>query len=148
DPHDQPEHERARKSAVNADDLAQALALAADSAEHRRRRIVSVEELHPGLDMPSDEELTEPITDPARTPNYDEPIFDTEDFTDDEKIYAGGEFSYLAQQVADALRDTGIVPGLHLSLLHGDGIIEYSMVEMRDEMLDSYRSKGSELKHL
>lgn len=74
-----------------------------------------------------------------------------DDYDDTESLYKGdtGLFLSTAAEVADALRDTGLVPGLHLSLLGTPGnVIDYTMIEIRDEARGHYVSKGCEVKHL
>jgi len=53
------------------------------------------------------------------------------------------------EDVARELRDTGTVPGLHVSILRDDvGVPEYVMVEVHDEATASYRSVGREASNL
>ena len=142
--------QRALVSTVIAVDLPAVFPLLQYDNTHRNRRIVLVEEVHPGLPVFSDEELTDAFTNPARNMQAEEPLIERDSVDDDEYIYGGGNFIYLANQVAQALRDSGLVPGLHLSLLYGDmsGSVDYSMVEIYDEAQATYYARDSELKHL
>lgn len=65
----------------------------------------------------------------------------------DEPLYGGGNFIYTVQEVASALQRSGLVPGLSLSMVYTDGYTDYAMVEMHMHG-NTYRSTGSELKHL
>lgn len=147
--------ERGRISTVEAADLSEAMSISRRSSDHQNRRIVAVEEIHPGIEMPSNEELTDALTNPERNQQADEPLMEKKEFEDPyvrstESVYGGGNFVYVANQVATALRDSGVVPGLHLSLLTSDisGGIEYSMVEVYDQATAVYHSHGCELDQL
>lgn len=141
--------ERARISTVEAADLSEAMSISRRSSDHQNRRIVAVEEIHPGIPMPSDEELTDVLTNPARNQQADEPLMEKEEFEGPyvqraKTIYGGDDFVYLVEQVSTALRDSGVVPGLHLSLLSDN----YSMVEIYDQATAVYHSHGCELDRL
>lgn len=111
-------------------------------------RIVSVEEVHPGFSY-SDEEITAALTDPERNPNYPGSLIERQELPDDTAIYGGSDFMHVVNDVAGALRETGLVPGLHLSLLqNSSGFVDYAMVEIRDETRGIYLSRGTELKYL
>lgn len=116
---------------------------------HTWRRIVSVEELHPGFSF-TDEEITAALTSPADP--FGEvnraPMVDPADFAADEASYGSGDFIWTVHAVAEALRESGLVPGLHLSLLHSDQGVDYSMVEVHDDARGTYLSRGSELQRL
>lgn len=118
--------------------------LAAEQGENPR--IVAVEE---ASGWNSDEITDDQIT-KALTQDCEENLrLYVEDYEGTQPAYYHGDFHYLAQQVQLALNDSGMVPGLELSLLYAEGGgVEYSMVEVRDEARGQYRSVGSELKHL
>ena len=120
-----------------------------DPESHAERRIVSIEEVHPGFEY-TGEQISAALTDPGRNPHQgDQPLIDPEDFPDDEPLYASGDFIWTVHQVAEALRDCGLVPGLHISLLQNEsGCVDYSMVEVRDDARGIYLARGAELKRL
>lgn len=147
--------ERARISTIEAADLSEAMSISRRSSDHQNRRIVAVEEIHPGIPMPSDEELTDALTDPARNQQADEPLMEKEEFENDpgqppQSIYGSGNFVYLVERVSTALRDSGVVPSLYLSLLSNDisGGYNYSMVEVYDQATAVYHCHGCELDQL
>lgn len=109
-------------------------------------RIVAIEEISTW----SADEITDAQIIQALTLDCDEDDrLDPEDYDDQTTIYVDTDFEYLAQKVQQCLRTSGLVPGLELSLLHAEGGgVEYTMVEVYDQALKTYRSKGSELKHL
>lgn len=136
---------------IEAPDLATAVDRAprfmADQKSHLYRRIISVEEVHPGV-RPSDAQITTALT-LSEGDWTDEPMIDPDAYDPDEPIYGDGDFIWTVNDIADALRESGLVPGLHLSLLQGgDGFVDYSMVEVHDDARMIYLSCGSEIKHL
>lgn len=118
------------------------LASALDSPEaceaHRGRRIISAEEIHPGL-VVTDEQIRRAMVEGMSFDPYED---------DDSPLYGGGDFTDTVADVAEALRDSGLAPGLHLSLLTADGCVDYAMVEIYDEVRGIYLARGSELKRL
>lgn len=119
----------------------------AEEENHVDRRIISVEEIHPGFSY-TGVEITHALTRPEGDWT-DEPMLDPKDYAEDEKIYGGGDFIYTVDRVATALRESGFVPGLDISLLQGgDGYVDYSMIEVHDDARMIYLSRGCELKNL
>lgn len=132
---------------VEAGSLAEAAGNARDTEPHRERRIVSVEEIHPGFTF-SDEQITAGLTSPAGHWT-DRPMIDPAEFTDDKVIFGDGDCVWTVHAIAEALRDSGLVPGLHLSLLqNNEGWVDYSMIEIRDDARDLYLSVGAEPRDL
>lgn len=109
-------------------------------------RIVAVEEVSTWASQDiTDEQIIQALT--VDADEFDR--LDPEEFDDETTIYVDTDFEYLAQRVQRSLRTSGLVPGLELSLLHAEGGgVEYTMVEVYDQALKTYRSKGCELKHL
>lgn len=112
-------------------------------------RIVAVEEIcHEHLvENLSDQQLTELLTTPVS--EYEQPLI-PEDLEDIGELYQDtSHFLSVALQIVEQLRGTGLVPGLHLSLLgQPEGPIDYTMIEIYDEARGHYVSKGCEIKHL
>ena len=111
-------------------------------------RIVAVEEVsREHLLNHSDQKLTELLTTPVN--EYQQPL-DLEDLEDVGELYEDtSRFLSVAQEVVVQLREAGLVPGLHLSLLgQPEGPIDYTMIEVYDEARRHYVSKGCEIKHL
>lgn len=132
------------------EDIERGFPSAGEARVHQDRRIVSVEEVHPGFSC-TDEEITAALADPTRNPNRDGlPLVDPEEFEDgSEPLYGGDGFIYVVHDVAEGLRESGLVPGLHVSLLqNASGYVDYSMVEVHDDARATYLSRGAELKHL
>lgn len=118
-----------------------------DAAAHAGRRIVSIEEVHPGLRY-TDDEITKAIT-TSEGEWTDEPMVDPEQLLEATSVYGDGDFIYIVSDIAEALRISGLVPGLHISLLqNGSGFIDYSMVEIHDDARGIYLARGCEIKHL
>lgn len=117
-----------------------------------RQRIVSIEERFVDTRTLSDEEVTAALTSeeldsPMEIEMFSDDLDDS--ITDPGAFYLDPDFYHYADDIANTLRESGLVPGLHLSLLaNGDGIIDYSMIEIHDEATNTYRSRGCELKHL
>lgn len=113
--------------------------------ENRSPRIVSAEEIFT-LDPSeiTDDEITHALT--TGSPDY--LTLEPDDY-DGIALYMGDSFDRTVNDVAEALRESGLVPGLNLSLLmNGEGWCDYSMVEIHDTASGTYRSVGRELKHL
>jgi hypothetical protein len=65
------------------------------------------------------------------------------------RIYDHSDFSVLVHDVAEALRSSGVVPGLSVSILRdADGAYDYTMVEIHDTATGTYRGVGREPKRL
>lgn len=109
-------------------------------------RIVAVEEISTFASQDiTDEQIAKALTEDCD--EFDR--LDPDEFDDQTTIYVDIDFEYLAQRVQRCLSTSGLVPGLELSLLHAEGGgVEYTMVEVYDHALKTYRSKGCELKHL
>lgn len=105
-------------------------------------RIVSAEELLT-IDLKN-------ITDNAlaRTVGNQLSVEDLESY-DGVVLYARPDFDSIIADVAAALRDSGAVPGLHLSLQRdADGVCDYIMVEIHDTATGTYRAVGRESRDL
>lgn len=116
-------------------------------------RVVSVEELS-GWRASSitDEQITAALT--GRSVDNE---FFAEDFALDKEdydehpvaLYGGGDFIYTAHDIVEALRESGLAPGLHISLLQNTaGFVDYSMIEVYEPVTGSYRAVGCDIKHL
>ena len=119
-------------------------------AEHSMRRITSIEEIGPSLSF-TNGQLNAAFAGPDGDFNDDEALIEREDFESDTiPLYYRDDYHQIAERVVYALRASGLVPGLEISLLsNGDGCIDYTMIEVADEaMIGTYRSLGCELKHL
>ena len=118
-------------------------------AEHSMRRITSIEEIGPSLSF-TNGQLNAAFAGPDGDFN-DEALIEREDFESDTiPLYYRDDYHQIAERVVYALRASGLVPGLEISLLNNsDGCIDYTMIEVADEaMIGTYRSLGCELKHL
>lgn len=106
---------------------------------------VGVEEASPGLVFDADT-ITAALT---SVPEHEvSPLMEREDYEEgDDPLYGGGNFIHTVQEVASALQRSGLVPGLSVSMVYTDGYTDYAMVEMSVHG-NTYRSAGSELKHL
>lgn len=117
------------------------------AAAHAGRRIVSIEEVHPGFTY-TDDEITRAIT-TSEGEWTDEPMVDPEQFDEGAVVYGDGDFIYIVSDIAEALRSSGLVPGLHISLLqNSSGFVDYSMIQIHDDARGIYLSRGCEIKHL
>lgn len=99
-------------------------------------RLVSAEEYIP-LDVAalSDERLARALVEAPNPIDFDGWAA--------EVSYEDVDFESLVDDIADALRDSGLVPGLHF-IVHRDsnGAPEYTSVEIHDQATGSYRSVG------
>lgn len=114
--------------------------------DHEPRRIVSVEEIGPSFSY-TDDEIEHALfgTDPV----LGEPLIDPDLIDDDtEPLYEHYDFVDLVQQTAYALRESGLVPGLDMSVLNNEPDSSYAMVEVHDEARMIYISRGQEVTHL
>lgn len=110
------------------------------------QRVVSVEEVL-SFDMGAitDEQIVGALTSPTLEPGTRLNPDDYEGFVWE----SSPDHADILNSVADALRDSGLVSGLTLSILHDDvGLADYVMVEIFDKGSNSYRSIGSEPRHL
>lgn len=112
------------------------------------RRVISIEEVRPGPSY-TDEELTAALTSPTGE-HSDSARLEVTDFEDeDSPLVDSGTFHDTVRDVAEALRDSELVPGLELSLLADpDFAIDYAMVEIYDDVRGIYLSHGSEVHRL
>ncbi|MFD9867511.1 hypothetical protein ACFXI8_23805 [Streptomyces niveus] len=134
-------------TAIEATNLFAAVAKAADLlvGEHLGRRIVSVEEIHPGFTY-SDEEITHAL---KRAALAGIPVIDPDGFEDDTTpLCDSKDFNSTVQQVAIALRESGLVPGLDISVLANEEDEPYIMVEVHDDARGVYHSRGTEVRRL
>lgn len=112
------------------------------------RRAISIEELRPGPTY-SDEELTAALTSLTSEYSYFVHV-DPADFEDEgSPLVDSGTFLETVRDVAEALRDNELVPGLELSLLADpDFVVDYAMVEIYDDVRGVYLSHGCEVHRL
>lgn len=106
---------------------------------HQGRRIVSVEEVHPGFSY-TDAEIDTAL----RETNL------AEEFPDGELLVHGRNAgtSELVQQVVTEVRESGLVPGLNISVLANDPDEPYAMIEVFDEARGIYLSRGIEVRKI
>ncbi|MCM2392674.1 hypothetical protein [Streptomyces albipurpureus] len=134
-------------TAIKATNLVAAVAKASEVlvGEHRGRRIVSVEEIHPGFAY-SDEEISRAL---KRATRAGIPLIDPGDFEDDTTPFCESEeFNPTVQLVAIALRESGLVLGLDTSVLANEDDEPYVMVEVHDEARSVYFSRGTDVRRL
>ena len=118
-----------------------------DATAHEGRRIVSIEEVHPGFTY-TDDEITRAIT-TSEGEWTDEPMVDPDELTIATPVYGDGDFIYIVSDIANALRISGLVPGLDLSLQQNNsGFVDYAMVGIHDDARGIYLSRGCQIKHL
>lgn len=128
---------------MQAGSLAEAAVDARDTEPHRERRIISIEELHPGVAY-RDEEILERLT--KVDPELGEPAIDITRFDAIQgPVYYHPDFAELVEHMADGLRESNLVPGLSASILKSN---DYAMVEIYDQAVQRYLSVGADLKHL
>lgn len=115
-------------------------------------RIIGVEEApapKTATEALSDAELTAALTIPVASLSWDEPL-DPDEF-DINKRPSEDTVTLLnwALQIAQRLRETSLVPGLHLiTIANPEESVDYTQVEIFDETLKHYRGKGCEIKRL
>ncbi|WP_311245276.1 MULTISPECIES: hypothetical protein [unclassified Microbacterium] len=99
-------------------------------------RLVSIEELvSTNVETLSDEALTFALR------NNDTP-FDFDDY-EGQKIFSGGDFDSIVEDIADALHNCGLVPGLTVSIQRDDNLaFEWCMLEIHDRATGTYRAAG------
>lgn len=115
------------------------------------RRIVSVEELAPTI-AATDEQLRQALFEPINTHygTIPSPLGDEQDVEElaGSPLDVTDDFARDVESVVQALRDSTIVPGLHISLLQADLDPIYTMVEIRDERRGIYLAAGRGLDEL
>ncbi|MFB6724920.1 hypothetical protein ACFCV3_32385 [Kribbella sp. NPDC056345] len=132
---------------VQAASLADATADAANAESHSERRIVSVEELGPVLAI-SDEALSRALGNADSSPTG-EPLVDPEIFDDSHlPLQRRSEFVTAVQQVVYGLRESGLVPGLEISVLANEPDEPYAMIEVHDDARGIFLSRGTEIRKL
>lgn len=107
---------------------------------HLDRRIVSIEEIHPGLSY-ADDEIGQALGTAMASPTGEQlvdPMGSTGDADDPE----------LVKDVVYGLRESGLVPGLNISVLDNEMDEPYAMIEVYDEALGIYRSIGTEVRKI
>lgn len=133
-----PEGDQLRQTTVvQANSLIEAAELGA--LDHERRRIISIEETYPGI-VVDDEEITAALT--AGEIDVDAYAEDTE------PLYGRLGFTTLVRDVVEGLRESGLVPGLNISVLDNEVDEPYAMLEIYDDARDAYLSRGTELRRL
>lgn len=141
-------HDKARLvTVIESKDLfwAAQTAYSSQLSEHLDRRIISIEEIHPGFTF-SDEEITRALT---RAALAGIPLIDPDGFANDTTPFCKSEdFNASVQLVAMALRESGLVPGMDTSVLANENDEPYVMVEVHDEARSVYLSRGAEVRRL
>lgn len=131
---------------VDAGCLAEAAGDARDTQPHAQRRIIAVEEIHPGLSF-TDEQITAALT--SDEFGTGEPFIDPQDFAEeDQPLYEQEYFGHTVELVVAALRESNLVPGLNISLLNNPSDEAYAMVEIFDEARNVYLSHGIEMRKI
>lgn len=134
---------------IDAGSLAEATVDARDTQPHSYRRIISVEEIHPGFSY-TDQQLTFMLAGahPSEA-GTGEPLVDPDNFAGEtEPLAASNEFRDVVGQVVCGLRESGLVPGLDISVLDNEPDEPYAMVEVHDVARGVYLSRGTELRRL
>ncbi|MFE4334057.1 hypothetical protein ACFRQM_32985 [Streptomyces sp. NPDC056831] len=116
---------------------------------HLDRRIVSVEEVHPGFTF-SDEEITRALTGPALVDDAGDPLMNPGEFEDITVPLAKPDtFASVVEQVGHGLRESGLVPGLDISVLIAHSLEDpYAVIEVYDDARSVYFSRGTEVQEL
>lgn len=132
---------------AEAGSLTEAANDARDSDPHCERRITLVEELHPGLSL-SDERLSRALGEADGSPTG-QPLVDPETFKDDLlPLHRHPDFVTVVTQVVFGLRESGLVPGLDVSVLANVFDEPYAMIEVHDDVRGIHVSRGSEIRRL
>lgn len=122
------------------DDIERGFPAAGDARAHQDRRIVSVEEVHPGFSY-ADDEIGQALGTAVASPTGEQlvdPMGSTGEADDPE----------LVKDVVYGLRESGLVPGLNISVLANEPDEPYAMVEVFDDALGAYRSIGTEVRKI
>jgi hypothetical protein len=132
---------------VEAGSLTEAANDARDTDPHCERRITFVEELHPGVSL-SDERLSRALGQADSSPTG-EPLVGPEAFKDDHlPLHRHREFVTVVRQVVYGLRESGLVPGLDISVLATEFDQPYAMIEVHDDVRGIHVSRESEILRL
>ncbi|MFI9629301.1 hypothetical protein [Streptomyces sp. NPDC052042] len=115
---------------------------------HGNRRVISVEELHPGFSY-WDEEITAAITRPHPLTPDEPPLIERDLYEGDRRpLSQRGDLVSTVKKVVEALRDSGLVPGLTVSVLDDEADDPYAMVEVYDDARHLYLAQGTEARRL
>jgi hypothetical protein len=128
---------------VEAPDILVALNDIIDLADHRKRSIISIEEVVPAEALYfSDQEITEALSQPNAEDEealFGEPeTLSAEKYSDDEVIYESMKFNDIVESVAKRV-SAYLLPGLGLTII-SNLYNAYAMVEIRDEATGNYLS--------
>lgn len=136
--------ESAYRVIVQADSIDAALIEVANS-QHTADRVVAIEELAPAPVI-TDEDIVQALAVAADELG----LMDLDEYEDDGVIYETFYFLGTCQNVAEALRNSDLIPGLTLSLVapHTEAGPDYVMVEVFDQATGTYRAVGCEIKHM
>ncbi|WP_181273660.1 hypothetical protein [Brevibacterium oceani] len=122
------------------EDIERGLPAAGDARAHQTRRIVAIEEVHPGFSY-ADDEIGRALGTAETSPTGEQlvdPMGSTGEPHDPD----------LVAQVVNGLRESGLVPGLNISVLANEPDEPYAMVEVFDDALGAYRSIGTEVRKI
>lgn len=132
---------------VEAGSLTEAANDARNAEPHCERRITTVEELHLGVTF-SDERLNLALSEADCSPTG-EPLVDPETFKDDHlPLHRHPDFITVVAQVVFGLRESGLVPGLDISVLANEFDEPYAMIGIHDDARGFYVSRGTEIRRL
>lgn len=132
---------------VDATSLAEVAVDARDTEPHRERRIISIEETHPSGFSYTNEEIAYAFG--FNKPAAEQPFTDLTRFDDDDSpLYGSAEFTDVVCTVVEGLRESGLVPGLDISVLDNEMDEPYAMVEVFDDARGIYLSRGTEIRRL
>lgn len=129
---------------VDADSIGAALIEAANN-QQATDRVVAIEELAP-TPVVTDEDIVQALT--VTADEHD--LMDLDEYEDDGVMYESPYFLDTCQDVAEALRSSGLTPGLTLSLVvpHTETGPDYVTIEVFDQATGTYRADGCQIKHM
>jgi hypothetical protein len=131
---------------VEADDLFVALHQTIELRDHRKRSIISIEEVFPAEALYfSDEQLNAVLRRPESESFIESDKLDPEDFAG-ELIYEHADFINTVESVVKLLGAT-LIPGLSISMV-GDFDDNYAVIDIRDVASGLYVSTTSDVKDL
>lgn len=132
---------------LEARSLADAVTEAAAGERHRKRRIIAVEELHPGFSY-NDRQLAVALaaprsfTDENTGRTFIAPTFLPQDFeTSTRPLVLERDIAEMVEDLVEMLRETSLVPGLSISVLNGTPAEAFVMLEIFDHTRNHYRSR-------